>query len=95
VIRIPDRFSPAPRFGFEDGDIVASALAAQDWPEEPITIDVYKKKARKVNVESLDGLRTVLRRMHLSGRVGVAFEIKRYVRVVPAVAYDEIWPIVL
>jgi len=94
VVRIPDKFSPAARFGFQDGDIVASVLPAMDWPKEPITFDIYRKTARKVSVDGLDDLRAALARMHMSGRVGVVFEVKRAGQPI-AVAYDEVWPIVL
>ncbi len=95
VIRVPDSYSPAPRFGFNDGDIVDSMLAAQDWPDEPITFEYYKKKAHSASVSSLSELRSALGRMYMGGRVGVAFQIKRSLHPIAAVAYDEIWPIIL
>ncbi len=94
VIRVPNSFSPAPRFGFNDGDVVESVLAAQDWPDEPITLDYYKRKGHAVPLGSLAELRSALGRMYLGGRVGVAFQIKRSVQPIAAVAYDETWPIV-
>ncbi len=93
-IKIPQSFSPASRYGFLDDDIVQSVLVAQDWPDEPITYDYYKKKAKIVRITTLDDLRAPLRRMYLGGRVGVVFELKRAREPIAAVAYDEIWPIV-
>jgi len=93
-IKIPNSFSPAPRYGFLDEDIVQSVLVAQDWPDEPITIDYYKRKARPVRISTLEDLRTALKRMYLGERVGVVFELKRPREPIAAVAYDETWPIV-
>jgi len=95
VIKVPDTFSPAPRFGFNEGDMVESVLAAQDWPDEPLTFDYYKRKTHSASIDSLSDLRNALGRMYLGGRVGVAFKIRRSINPVATVAYDETWPIIL
>lgn len=95
VVRVPYSYSPSPRYGFLEGSIVESVVPAQDWPEEPLDFFDYKKKARPVPVSGLNDLRRALQRAYLGQRIGVAFEFRRPKDPIAAVAFDEIWAIVI
>lgn len=93
IIRDPSRSQRAP--GLYEGNRVKSVLPAQDWPEEPVTHNYYKTRARPIPIDSLDDLRSALKRAYLGGRVAVTFEIDNPSAPVASVAFDEIWPILL
>jgi serine protease Do len=95
VLRVPYAYSPAPIHGFLEGSIIESVVPARDWNDQPLTVFDYKRKARPFPVASLDDLRKALQRAYLGQRVGVAFEMRRSQDPIVAVAFDEIWPIVL
>jgi hypothetical protein len=95
VVHIEDAFSLAHRNGFSDGDHVASVLPASDWPQDDITMDLYTKHAKPVEVRRLDDLRTALGRAYLGGRFGALFLIRSGKTALAGVAYDEIIPIVI
>jgi S1-C subfamily serine protease len=93
VVRNPGRSMRAP--GLRDGTRIKSVLPAQDWPDEPITLDYYKRKSRKVPVNGLEDLRSALARSHLGGRVGATFEVENPGAPIVSVAFNEVWPIIL
>lgn len=72
-----------------------SVLPAKDWPEEPVTHSYYKTRAKPIPIDSLDDLRSTLRRAYLGGRVAVTFEIDNPSSPIASVAFDEVWPIIL
>ncbi len=92
-IKDPHRSRRAP--GLYDGSRVKSVLPAQDWPEEPVTHSYYKTRAKPIPIDSLDDLRSTLRRAYLGGRVAVTFEIDNPSSPIASVAFDEVWPIIL
>jgi hypothetical protein len=99
TIRDPNRSRRAP--GLWDGAIVKSVLPGQDWPEEPITLNYYKTRAKPVRINTLDDLRTALARAYVGGKVAATFELV-YVNgyfgmnePIASVAFDEVWPIFL
>ena len=93
TIRDPSRSRRAP--GLYEGSRVKSVLPAQDWPEEPVTHSYYKNHAKPAPVDSLDDLRSALKRAYLGGRVAATFEVDNPAAPVVSVAFDEIWPIIL
>jgi S1-C subfamily serine protease len=95
TIRDPHRSRRAP--GLYDGAIVKSVVPGQDWPEEPITLNYYKTRAKPFRIGTLDDLRTALARSHVGGRVAATFEVGYYGVSEPivSVAFDEVWPIFL
>ncbi len=93
VVRNPGKWTRAS--GLRDGAHIKSVLPAQDWPDEPITLDYYKRKSRKVPVNGLEDFRSALARSHLGGRVGATFEVDTPGAPIASVAFDEIWPIIL
>jgi len=93
IIKDPHRSRRAP--GLYDGSRVKSVLPAQDWPEEPVTHSYYKTRAKPIPIDSLDDLRSTLRRAYLGGRVAVTFEIDNPSSPIASVAFDELWPIIL
>jgi serine protease Do len=93
IIRDPFRSRRSP--GLYEGSVVKSVLPAQDWPEEPITLNYYRTRAKAVPVESLNDLRSVLSRAYRGGRVAATFEIDNPPSPVASVAFDELWPIIL
>jgi serine protease Do len=95
VLRVPYAYSPAPAHGFLEGSIIESVVPAQDWNDQPLTVFDYKRKARPMPVAGLDDLRKALQRAYLGQRVGVAFEMRRSQDPIVAVAFDELWPIVI
>jgi S1-C subfamily serine protease len=99
TIRDPNRSRRAP--GLYEGAIVRSVLPGQDWPEEPITLNYYKTRARPVRINTLDDLRTAFARAHVGGKVAATFEVV-YVNgyfgllePIVSVSFDEVWPIFL
>jgi hypothetical protein len=93
VLHVTSDFSPYPRYGFVEGSVIESVVPAQDWPEVPLTLDYYKKKARPIRIASLSDLRQALRRAYLGGQIAVAFEMRRPRDPVVAVSFDADWPI--
>lgn len=96
-IRDPIRSRRAP--GLYEGIIVKSVLPGQDWPEEPITLNWYKTRGKRVPVSSLADLRAAFARAYVGGKVAVTFEVV-YVTIankepIVSVAFDEVWPIFL
>ena len=96
-IRDPNRSRRAP--GLYQGAVIKSVLPGQDWPEEPITLNYYKTRAKPVRVASLDDLRTALKRAYVGGKVAATFEVM-YVNgyfgmlePIVSVSFDEVWPI--
>jgi S1-C subfamily serine protease len=81
--------------GIFDGSLIKSVLPAQDWPEEPITLNYYRTRAKPVRLDSLEDLRSALRRAYLGGRVAVTFEIDNPRAPIASVVFDEIWPILI
>ncbi len=92
-VRDPWRSQRAP--GLFDGARVKSVLPAQDWPEEAITLNYYRTRAKPVKVDSLADLRNALRRAYLGGRMAATFEVDNPRNPVASVAFDELWPIIL
>jgi S1-C subfamily serine protease len=97
TIRDPNRSRRAP--GLYEGAIVKSVVPGQDWPEEPITLNYYKTRAKPVRVSTLDDLRTAFARSHVGGKVAATFEVI-YVNgafgmmePICSVSFDEVWPI--
>ena len=70
-------------------------LPAQDWPEEPITLNYYKTRAKPIRIDSLSDLRSALERAYLGGRMAVTFQIDNPSHPIVSVAFDELWPIIL
>ncbi|PYT33297.1 MAG: hypothetical protein DMF52_15855, partial [Acidobacteria bacterium] len=93
IIRDPHRSQRAP--GLYESSRVKSVLPAQDWPEEPITLNYYRTRAKSIPIDSLDDLRSALKRAYLGGRVAATFEIDNPSAPVASVAFDELWPIIL
>ena len=93
IIRDPHRSQRAP--GLYESSRVKSVLPAQDWPEEPITLNYYRTRAKPIPIDSLEDLRSALKRAYLGGRVAVTFEIDNPSAPVASVAFDELWPIIL
>jgi S1-C subfamily serine protease len=93
VIRDPYRSRRAP--GLYEGYRVKSVLPAQDWPEEPITLSYYRTRAKPVSIDSLDDLRSALKRAYRGGKMAATFEIDYPSAPVASVAFDELWPIIL
>ena len=94
VLRVPDSFSLARKYGLNDGVIIQGVLPAQDWPETAVTVETFKTDAKNVSVRNLEELRTVLRRAYVGGRIGVAFLLRSDRWSVYSVALDEEWPII-
>ena len=99
IVRVkdPNRSRKAP--GIYDGVIIKSVLPGQDWPEEPITLNYYKTRAKTIRVTSLADLRTAFARSYIGGKVAVSFEVV-YVTIankepIVSVSFDEVWPIFL
>jgi serine protease Do len=93
VLHVTSDFSPYPKYGFVEGSIIESVVPAQDWPEVPLTLDYYKKKARPIRITNLADLRQALRRAYLGGQIAAAFEMRRPRDPVVAVSFDADWPI--
>jgi len=93
IIRDPYRSRRAP--GLYDGYRVKSVLPAQDWPEEPITLSYYKTHAKPIPIDSLDDLRSALKRAYRGGKMAATFEIDNPSAPVASVVFDELWPIIL
>jgi len=93
IIRDPYRSRRAP--GLYDGFRVKSVLPAQDWPEEPITLSYYKTRAKPIPIDSLDDLRSALKRAYRGGKMAATFEIDNPSAPVASVVFDELWPIIL
>jgi hypothetical protein len=81
--------------GLYEGSRLKSVLPAQDWPDEPITLSYYRAHAKPIPIDSLDDLRSALRRAYRGGRVAATFEIDNPSAPIASVAFDEIWPIIL
>jgi S1-C subfamily serine protease len=81
--------------GLYDGFRVKSVLPGEDWPEEPITLNYYKTRARPVAIGSLADLRAALNRCYVGGRMAITFEIDYPRAPIVSVAFDELWPIIL
>jgi S1-C subfamily serine protease len=92
-IRDPHHSLRAP--GLYGGLVVKSVLPAQDWPEEPVTHNYYKTRARPTPINGLNDLRAAFQRAYLGGRVAATFEIDYPRAPVASVVFDELWPIVL
>lgn len=97
TIRDPNRSRRAP--GLYEGAVIKSVVPGQDWPDETITLNYYKTRARPIRVSSLDDLRTAFARTHVGGRVAATFEVM-YVNgyfgmmePICSVSFDEVWPI--
>ncbi len=95
VVRIAGSFSQALKYGFKDGDRLVSVLPAQDWIEETIDRDTYKKKTRPIAIAGVDDLRKALARSNLGERLGAIFLLKDPDAPLVAVVFDEILPIIL
>ena len=93
TVRDSSRSGRAP--GLYEGSRIKSVLPAQDWPEEPITHSYYKNRAKPIPVESLEDLRSALKRAYLGGRIAATFEIDNPSAPIASVAFDELWPIIL
>jgi S1-C subfamily serine protease len=93
VIRDPHRSRRAA--GLYEGSRVKSVLPAQDWPEEPITLNYYRTRARPVEIDSLEDLRSALGRAYLGGRAAATFEIDNPYAPIASVVFDELWPILV
>ncbi len=93
IIRDPNRSRRAP--GLYAGRLVKSVLPAQDWPEEPITLNYFKTRAKPIPIDSLDDLRAALGRAYLGGRMAATFHIDNPHGPIVSVAFDELWPIIL
>ena len=91
IVHDPNRSRRAA--GLYDGVRVKSVLVAQDWPEEAITFNYYRTRAKPAEIGTLQDLRTALNRMFVGGRVGVTFEIDNPSHPIASVAFDEVWPI--
>jgi membrane-associated protease RseP (regulator of RpoE activity) len=81
--------------GLYEGSRIKSVLPAQDWTEEPITLSYYRIHAKPTPIDGLADLRAALARAYQGGRVAMAFEIDNPLAPIAAVAWDEIWPIIL
>jgi len=92
-IRDPNRSQRAP--GLYEGFRVKSVLPAQQWPEEPITLNYFRTRAKTVPIDSLQDLRAALKQAYLGGRMAVTFEIDNPPAPIASVAFDEIWPVIL
>jgi serine protease Do len=95
VVRVPGSFSQALKYGFKDGDRVASVLPAQDWIEETIDRATYKTKTHPVAIAGLEDLRKALTRSHLGQRLGAIFLVKDADAPLIAVVFDETLPVIL
>ncbi len=93
IIRDPYRSRRAP--GLYEGYRVKSVLPALDWPEEPITLSYYRTHAKPIPIDSLDDLRSALKRAYRGGKVAATFEIDYPSGPIASVAFDELWPIIL
>jgi len=93
IIRDPYRSRRAP--GLYEGYRVKSVLPALDWPEEPITLSYYRTHAKPIPIDSLDDLRSALKRAYQGGKVAATFEIDYPSGPIASVAFDELWPIIL
>jgi hypothetical protein len=91
IVRDPNRSRRAPGIG--EGMRVKSVLCAQDWPEEPITLNYYKTRAKPAEIGTLQELRNALGRMFVGGKAGVTFEVDNPSHPIASVAFDEVWPI--
>jgi serine protease Do len=92
IIRDKYRSHRAP--GLYEGTRVKSVLPAQDWPEEPITLNYYRTRARPVEIDSLQDLRSALQRAYVGGRMAATFEIDYSTQPIASVAFDELWQII-
>jgi membrane-associated protease RseP (regulator of RpoE activity) len=92
-IRDPRRSRRAP--GLWDGSLLKSVLPAQDWPEEAITLNYYKTRARPAPIKSLSDLRKALERAYVGGRMAATFEIDHPPAPITSVDFDVLWPIVM
>jgi S1-C subfamily serine protease len=93
IIRDPNRSRRAP--GLWEGTVVKSVLPAQDWPEETITLNYYRTRAKPTPVRGLDDLRKALMRAYLGGYMAATFEIDYTAAPIASVRFDELWPILL
>lgn len=92
-LRDPHRSRRAP--GLWNGSLVKSVLPAQDWPEETITLNYYKTRARPVPLRSLADLRKALARAYIGGRMAATFEIDYPTAPIASVDFDVFWPIIV
>jgi len=92
-IRDPHRSHRAP--GLYEGYRIKSVLPAQDWPEEPITLNYYRTRAKPIPIDSLEDLRSAFKRAYVGGRIAMTFEIDYPSAPIASVAFDELWPIIL
>ena len=95
IVRIAESFSQALKYGFKDGDRLVSVLAAQDWLEEDIDRETYKRKTHPVAIGRLDDLRKALARSYQGQRLGAIFLLKDPEAPLVAVVFDEVLPIIL
>jgi S1-C subfamily serine protease len=93
IIRDPHRSRKAP--GLYEGFRVKTVVPAQDWPEEPVTLNYYRTRAKPIPIGSLNDLRSALKRAYVGGRMAATFEIDNPPAPIASVAFDEIWPIIL
>jgi len=94
-VRDPNRSRKAP--GLYDGAVVKTVLPGQDWPEEPITLNYYKTRAKPVHVLTLADLRQAFARSYIGGKVAMTFEVVSFGGrdSIVSVAFNEVWPIFL
>lgn len=81
--------------GLYNGVRIKTVLPAQDWPDEPITLNYYKTRAHPVTIGTLDDLRRALSRCYLGGRLAATFEVEVPSSPIASIAFDEVWPIIL
>ena len=81
--------------GLYNGVRIKTVLPAQDWPDEPITLNYYKTRAHPVSIGTLDDLRRALSRSYLGGRLAATFEVEVPSAPIASIAFDEVWPIIL
>jgi serine protease Do len=93
IIRDPNRSRRAP--GLYEGYRVKSVLPAESWPEEPITLNYYKTRAKPIPILGLDDLRSALKRAYVGGRIAATFEIDNPRAPIASVAFDELWQIII
>jgi membrane-associated protease RseP (regulator of RpoE activity) len=93
TVRDPRRSRKAP--GLYDGTVVKSILPGQDWPEETITLNYYRTRAKAVTIRSLNDMRTALARAYVGGYMAATFEIDYPNAPIVSVRFGELWPIFL
>jgi hypothetical protein len=93
IIRDPKRSRKAP--GLWEASVVKTVLPAQDWPEEAITLNYYRTRAKPVPIRTLDDLRKALARAYVGGYMAATFEIDYPNAPIVSVSFSEQWPIFL